>query len=1147
VKTSLASYVAASPRFSRSANVERDHGLRAIEGYVPTGRAVDVIARVAEGLTDPAAGRAFSLTGPHGGGKSSFAVYLDALLSAASAPEHKSAHQVLRSVDAHAQRRLAEGVRSLGASRSGFVRAFATAEVESVAKTIGRAIHTAVVRDYGTNQDLAPDSFMGSGHTPTNAEIVACVRRICEQRPLVLVIDEFGKNLEYFASAADSGDPYLLQQLAETTQGEAALPLLLVTMQHLSFEEYLQRDASALRREWSKVQGRFQDIPFVESPAEARRLIAASLRSRSPDFEKAASEWLQKERKALESLGLHELLDYAKQALPLHPLTLMVLPDLCSRYGQNERTLFSFLAGAEPNAVPAFLKRANWSPGAEMPLIGLDRLYDYFLESSASMIGVADSASRWIEVETRIRDAAGLSTTELLVMKAVGVLNLVATGGRARASSAMLQFALSYESRTTPAHVAEALVALTDSGRLVYRSFSDEYRVWQGSDYDLKRVIDTARRDCEQTDLADLLNTVTPLDPIVAGRHSQRTGVLRVFEQRFGRAPKEVGSDPDATFDGTVIYATDTEFDPDQAKLSIDCAPVVIVIPEDLSAIKAAAIEAGALMAALRIAENEKADWVARHELVERAAAAQQILGSVVGQTWGAEARWILAGVNAMLGHPRGPSAVLSEVSDLVYKKTPRIRNEMIARRELTSQGAKARRELIEAMLRSPDAESLGISGYGPERAMYEAVLRATGIHRADETGAYGLHPPIDRTWLAVWQEISNSMDSAVDSRSSLNDIGSRMALPPFGLKSGIVPLLLLAVLLARQDEIAIYEHGSLVLALDDAVAERLVKNPGHFSIRNTQAQTERRRAVLQALVARFKISSGSDDPTFLKVATALFRELRVLPPFVQKAKRSLSAEAAAVRDAFHSAAEPDVLIFETLPTALGFPSFGGSGPANGAEAEAYATRLVEIFLELRGSYPALLDDIGRRLARATSIGGELSAVKEQLAAQAKSLEGRVLEPRLRSFVAALTRSADDQTWLENVAMVIADGQAPRVWNDDIAGHFPLKVAELGGALRRTLALLYERLASGSDEGFEVSRMTVTRPDGSESVELLAITEQERATVDEYLSPSLDRLVQQVGSWPAARRMLMARLIADFEKNESVEIAPDLMSGRESG
>jgi hypothetical protein len=181
------------------------------------------------------------------------------------------------------------------------------------------------------------------------------------------------------------------------------------------------------------------------------------------------------------------------------------------------------------------------------------------------------------------------------------------------------------------------------------------------------------------------------------------------------------------------------------------------------------------------------------------------------------------------------------------------------------------------------------------------------------------------------------------------------LAARPFGLKSGVIPLLVLAVLLARQDEVALYEHGSLVLSIDDAVAERLTKNPGHFSIRNTQVQNETRKAVIASIVERFKISGVADQPTFLNVATALFRELRVLPPYTQKAKRRLSDNAIAVRESFHTAAEPDVLIFESLPTVLGFDPFGGNPRSRKADVTAFVETLAEAFLELRDAYPALL------------------------------------------------------------------------------------------------------------------------------------------------------------------------------------------------
>ena len=65
--------------------------------------------------------------------------------------------------------------------------------------------------------------------------------------------------------------------------------------------------------------------------------------------------------------------------------------------------------------------------------------------------------------------------------------------------------------------------------------------------------------------------------------------------------------------------------------------------------------------------------------------------------------------------------------------------NKLINRRELTSQRAKARRELVEAMLERGSQARLGLEGYGPEVAM-GSVLEATGIHRQEE-GAWGFYP----------------------------------------------------------------------------------------------------------------------------------------------------------------------------------------------------------------------------------------------------------------------------------------------------------------------------------------------------------------------------------------------------------------------
>jgi len=1125
----LAHHVKTSPRFSRSANVERDRGGSAIEGYLPTGRALDVISRIAGGLLDPASGRTFSITGPHGGGKSSLAVFLDGLLAAAATEEYRRAHEILCAVDAELDDRLKQGVRAVRGQRSGFIRAYATARNEPVTATIARALYAGAVRRFGESQRIIPSQFASAPQTIAATEVKEKVKELVQEAPVLLVVDEFGKNLEYFVSSRSDGDPFLLQELAELTQGDDAAPLVILTLQHLAFDEYVQGASASRRREWSKIQGRFQDIPYVETPAQSRRLIASVIEQDS-SFRRAAEKWMTRHRKTMEGIGLRDVAEDAVAAMPLHPLALAVLPELCSRYGQNERTLFSFLAGNEPTALPHFLETTAWDARRSLPLAGLDVLYDYFLESSGSMIGVADGASRWIEIETRIRDTAGLSAAQLKALKTIGILNLVGSGGNIRASRQVLELALAADA-AFDADLDELLAGLVSAGLITYRAFSDEYRIWQGSDYNLRHVIESERDAFSDAPLAALLNRAAPLEPLVAGRHSQRTGILRVFAREFcdcGQDEIELATN----WDGIVYYVTDPEFDPEAAPEPQDGRPAIYVVPHDVAGVREAAVEAAALAAALQRAVDEGADWVARSELVERAAAAHQRLQVEIGRTWGNQAGWCLSGTGELLNARRGASTLLSEVADRVYRHAPRIANEMIARRELTSQGAKARRFLIDAMLAHPEQEAFGIEGYGPERAIYEAVFRRTGLHQPGEDGRWMLVDPRDKTWKPLWSVVNQKLDDAVDERLNLADLASELQLPPIGLKPGIIPILLIAAIMVRSDEIAVYEHGSLVLQLDDAVAERLTKNLNHFTVKNIDTQRGQRSAVFESLVAELGIKTvGSSRRrlTFLNVAMALFRELRLLPPFAQRTK-NLSPEAIAVREAFRQAAEPDVLIFEALPEVFGLEPFRATGSVRRKDAETYARRLADSIRELRNAYPRLLESIQNELGRATATAGDLPELRTALAADAARLSGHVLEPRLRAFVGALTRELDGREWLENVAMVVCDGQAPRVWTDELASLFPLRIAELGGALRRTSALLHERLASDLDQGYDAVRLTLTWPDGRESAELLSLSEAERATLDEHLEPLLDVLTRHRKSRSAACRMLMARLALEHDQ-----------------
>src|SRR3712207_105074 len=93
--TKLAAIKTPKERFARSINLERDGGSDALAGYLPVGRALESVDRLASALASPRSEAALSITGPYGSGKSSLALLLDALFANRESQEHRTARSLL--------------------------------------------------------------------------------------------------------------------------------------------------------------------------------------------------------------------------------------------------------------------------------------------------------------------------------------------------------------------------------------------------------------------------------------------------------------------------------------------------------------------------------------------------------------------------------------------------------------------------------------------------------------------------------------------------------------------------------------------------------------------------------------------------------------------------------------------------------------------------------------------------------------------------------------------------------------------------------------------------------------------------------------------------------------------------------------------
>ena len=253
----------------RSVNVEQDLGEQSIiEGYVLTTQARACLKRILNQFEGNSPGRSWTLTGPYGSGKSYFSLFLMNLMGTAQS-EHSFVLSSLRKVDPDLAN---QAVHTLNhGSTNGLLPVPITGYRASLQDCIKHGLLLSLERLNGDGKikplldelvDWTPDTESRTAIHWLKRFIGIITQPEYGYLGMMLVFDEMGKPLEHSASHSETSDVYILQELAEYASRSGDLPFVFIGILHQSFDRYaLHLDRSA-QREWSKVQGRFEDIAF---------------------------------------------------------------------------------------------------------------------------------------------------------------------------------------------------------------------------------------------------------------------------------------------------------------------------------------------------------------------------------------------------------------------------------------------------------------------------------------------------------------------------------------------------------------------------------------------------------------------------------------------------------------------------------------------------------------------------------------------------------------------------------------------------------------------------------------------------------------------------------------------------------------------
>ncbi|RYH07768.1 ATP-binding protein [Tropicimonas sp. IMCC6043] len=1021
----LSDIVTVSRRFQRSVRLDTDHAIEgALQGYVCHGssrQAMDTMAR----LFQETGQRAFTWTGPYGGGKSSLALLLCQTLGG-SAQQNQAGLQLLGDMP-------------------GFHDAFPQeAEPWLVVPLVGRRANPVAdlreaLADAVAREDK-PSRTKRRQIDPAGRDVIERLVKEASARPeagVLLVIDELGKYLE--AAADGDADIHFFQELAEAA-ARCHGRLLVVGVLHQSFDQYARRFGSEMQEDWAKIQGRFVDIPIVTAIDEVLDLVGRALArtDEAPiptDIIETVAGAIRRRRPGSPS----DLAVRLAACWPLHPVTASLIGPLSRRrFGQNERSVFGFLNSAEPGGFQEYLKTHQ----AGTALYDPAQLWDYLKANLEPAILASPDSHRWSQaIEALQRCERKGTPLHLKLAKSIAVIELFNGGSGVVPERSILASCLP---EATADKLDQALQQLQDWSVAVFRGHLDAFALFAGSDFDIEDALSEAQTQMGELNL-NRLSAFADLQPVLAKKHYFTTGTLRWFTTALA-SPQgltklvEAYRPSDGAAGQFLLVIPDEDVPSTQlaqrcreASSQAGAYPVALGVPPNAQQIR----EAGSSLLALEsIRQGHTAlegDAVARREVEARLAVVSTELEDALRQGF-VEATWYVRGAGHEAGSSQAIAQIASTLAETTFPKTPHIRSELVNREQPSSNSQAAVRALLHAMVNHTGENNLGIEGFPAEMGLYRTVLKASGLHRQYK-GTFDFRAPtktMGPSLIPMWEEAKNLAQSK-DGEFPLLDLYGLWKEPPFGVRSGLLPLLAATFILAYRSSMAVYVEDIFQPEINDYVIDRLLQDPRNLSLRHVDPKTDGKE-LLKALSAEMEcVMSRAPEPKPLDIAQALVEFVMRLPEWTRRTQ-SLSKPAQELCRILRAASDPHRTLFVDLVQLSGRDT-----PA------AVAGEIGGLLRELNQAYETMLIRLRDKMLDAL---GHSERPFEELQRRAETIKGISGDLRLDAFASRLQGFSGSLADMESLAGLLAN-KPPRNWSDLEPSRAAMEAGQLALAFRQ--------------------------------------------------------------------------------------------------
>lgn len=845
-------------------------------------------------------------------------------------------------------------------------------------------------------------------------------------KALVIAIDEFGKVLEHAAKNNPEEELYFIQQLCEIINDHRREAMLITTL-HQNFGTYSSGLTQMQRNEWQKVKGRFKEIVFAE-PVEQLLYLAAEQIESVPTDRAVLDNLAELYRIARKSKVIAESfsLETALKIGPLDAFAAQCLTLAIQRYGQNERSLFSFLGNGGRYSFGGFHAQEHLT-------YNLSTVYDYLVYNFYSEISEVNlDSTGWAAIKVALgRVESGIVPNDEIepcsqIVKTIGLLNIFGSSDMSLPKDVLV----SYASLALGIENPEDKIKRLESSKVIrFASYKSQYILFEGTDVDieselLRAALIVPRPTASVEELKDYV------DPKVSSASATfyRRGTPRYFEFIMLNEPEI--KNPEGDVDGfcEMILPLDDQCGKRVKEMSSQnrFANIYILfntvgtISGHLHEIKKLQYLLDNVAIDDPVAKKEITS-IQNHEKNKLNAALNDCLFSGDGSV-----TWYFEGEVVPVSSRRDYNKLVSHVCDSVYTKTPVMRNELFNRQKLSSAISLAKSNLLDALLAHPEEEDLGfpIDSFPPEKTIYLSLLKNTGTHRADEDGFFTFGRPTDEDVIELWNICDEFIESTSSRPRKVSELIKLLQSAPFKLKQGFIDFWIPIFLYIRQQDFALYgASGNYIMNINKDFFNLLWKSPSSFSIKAFNVEGIKLdffRKYRQFLRKDDTVNISKDS--FSSTFKPFLIYYKGLNEYAKNTVKFDNINVRKFRDVLSKATDPEKAFFEDLPEALGYK--GNYLAPDDEFIQDYLEKIREAVKELNACYPELLNRIESRMTEQLGLPKVFTEYKPLLESRYANVKKHLLTQKARTFLDRVIAPASTrEEFIERISSSILDKQ----------------------------------------------------------------------------------------------------------------------------